>query len=129
MSNVETARRSIEAVNSGDLEALLETLDLDVTFEPQRAAVQGAYRGHAGVREWFADTQESFAEFQLEVTEIRDLEDDRVLMLGQLRVRGQGSGVETEVPSAFVIQFRDGKSFKLKDYGDHDRALEAAGLG
>ena len=48
--------------------------------------------------------------------------------LGTLRVIGRSSGIETEVPVAFVARFRDGLMTECKDYGDKSRALEAAGL-
>jgi hypothetical protein len=43
-------------------------------------------------------------------------------------MRGRGSGVESDVPSAAVVQFRDGVMQKFKDYGDAALALEVAGL-
>ena len=99
-----------------------------VTFEPVRSSVQGAYRGHAGVREWWADTSETFESFRLELDDLRDLGSDRVLALGTLRVRGQGSGVDAAVPSGSVATIREGRVLALKDYGDRAKALEAAGL-
>ena len=58
----------------------------------------------------------------------RDLWEDRVLAIGTLRVQGQGSGVETEVSTAAIVTFRNGKVLALKDYGNRRKALEAAGL-
>lgn len=51
-----------------------------------------------------------------------------MLALGTLRVRGRGSGIETDVPAAIAATFRHGLITHLKDYGDHDQALEAVGL-
>jgi ketosteroid isomerase-like protein len=126
--NVEVLRRTTDALNRADIEAVVEEFDPHVIFEPLRAAVQGTYRGHAGIREWLADTKDSFAAFRLDVADHRDLGDDRVLAIGILHVRGQGSGVETEVPTAAIATFRNGKILALKDYGDRRKALEAAGL-
>src|SRR3954462_9653887 len=114
--NVEIVRRSEEALNSGNDEAVIEVFDPDVVFEPRRASVQGTYRGHAGIRDWLADTRENFAAFRLIITDRRDLGDGRVLSIGTVRFRGQGSGVETEVPTAAVVTIRDGKIVRLKDY-------------
>lgn len=50
-----------------------------------------------------------------------------MLALGTLRVRGRGSGIETDVPAAIAATFRHGITH-LKDYADHDQALEAVGL-
>ena len=51
-----------------------------------------------------------------------------MLALGTLRVTGSGSGIEVEVPLALLARFRDGLITHLNDYGDRQRALEAAGL-
>jgi ketosteroid isomerase-like protein len=126
--NLEIARRWVDAINRGDVETLLSLCDAEVTFEPVRSSMQGAYRGYAGVREWWADTSETFERFSLELDDLRDLGGDRVLALGTLRVRGQGSGVDTTVPSGSVATFTEGRILTLKDYGDHAKALEAAGL-
>ena len=56
--NVELFRRSLDAFNRGDVEAWLATIHPDVTFAPIRASVEGAYRGHAGIRRFFAENQE-----------------------------------------------------------------------
>ncbi len=125
---LDVMRKTVEAFNSGDDAGLLETFDPDVVFEPQRASIQGAYRGHAGVLEWVADTRENFAAFRLDITDRRDLGGDRVLSIGTLHLRGRGSEVETDVPTAAIATLRQGKIVSLKDYGDRDKALEAAGL-
>jgi ketosteroid isomerase-like protein len=128
MSNVEVIYKLTDAINRGDIEAVLECYDPEVSYAPLRATVQGTYSGHAGVREWWEDTQESFADFSLEAEEIRDIDGHRVLAIGTLRTRGQESGVETSVDTASVIEFRDGLIVALKDYGDRAKAREAAGL-
>jgi ketosteroid isomerase-like protein len=128
MSNVDVVHQLVDAINRGDLEAILAVYDPDVDYRPLRAPIQGAYAGHAGIREWWADTEENFAAFRLEAEEIRDIGDERVLAAGKLHVRGKGSGVEASVPSASVIAFRGGLIVALKDYGDREKAREAAGL-
>ena len=65
--------------------------------------------------------------FQVEYADVRDL-GDRVLALGTLRAVGKESGVETEAPYTVVVTFRNGLVTHFIDYGDRDRALEAAGL-
>ncbi len=126
--NTEVIRRLTEAINAGDIESALELFDPEVRFEPRRTPIQGAYSGHAGVREWWADTQETFTEFRLELEEIRAIGDERLLVLGTVHARGGSSGVETDVPSASIVALSDGRIAEFKDYGEPDKALEAAGL-
>jgi ketosteroid isomerase-like protein len=53
---------------------------------------------------------------------------DRVLMLGQVEGRGNGSGVPVNMPLAQVYDFRDGKVCRIRSYLDHAEALKAVGL-
>ena len=102
-------------------------VDPDLVFEPLRAATEGAYVGHNGIMRFWADTEETFELFQLDYTDIRDL-GDRVLAIGTIRVRGRGSGVETNIPTAAIAEYRNGLLWRFKDYGEARLALEAAGL-
>lgn len=129
--NVETFKRAAEAINRRDVEALLDWVDPEVQWHPvMLASVAGGatvYRGHEGVREWIGDVDESFGETYSEFPEVRDL-GDRVVAIGQLRVRGKESGVEVESPIIYVADFRNGKAFLVRTFLDRDQALEAAGL-
>jgi ketosteroid isomerase-like protein len=104
--NIETVRRSVEAVNRGMVEEALEFLDPE--GELHSAIVGGTegnvYRGHDGFRRWFADAFESFEELRTELTEFRDLS-DRVLAFGRIHARGRESGLELDSPT-----LRGGKS-------------------
>jgi ketosteroid isomerase-like protein len=126
--NIEALRAGYDAINRSDLDAVLGLVDPEVVFEPLRAPVSGAYYGLGGIREFFADTAESFDRFHVEAPEMRDLGDGRVLAIGTMRARVKQGGVETEVTSAGIATFRAGRLLRWKDYGDKARALEAAGL-
>ncbi len=58
--NVELFRRGLDAFNRGDLEAWLATIHPEVSFAPIRSSVEGTYRGHAGVRRFFAENRDQF---------------------------------------------------------------------
>src|SRR4051794_20659845 len=126
--NVESFMRGIDAINMRDVEACLETMQPDVSFAPIRSQIEGVYRGHSGVRRWFADSVENFESFQVNPTDIRDLGDDRLLMIGTLHLRARGSEIETDLPTAGIATHRDALLADWKDYGDAGKALEAAGL-
>jgi ketosteroid isomerase-like protein len=127
--NVDRFIEATEAFNRGDLEAHLRVMDPEVQFEPVQAALQGTYAGHEGITEWFADLAEHYVleSSHVRYTDIRDL-GDRVLGIGMLRFTGKGSGINTEVPLALLVSFRNGLITQMKDYGDGDQALQAAGL-
>jgi ketosteroid isomerase-like protein len=125
--NVAHFHEWIDRVNRGDADWMVEHAAPDVEWEPARAGTEGAFHGHEGLRAFVKDTEESFEVFQGSVSEVRGL-GDRVLGFGVLRIKGRGSGIEIDVPVAAILTFRDGLLVRFKDYGDPQRALEAAGL-
>jgi ketosteroid isomerase-like protein len=127
--NTERFLQGAAAFTRGDHAAVVEFVDEEIEFEPLRAATEGTFHGHDGVRKFLEDTRESFDLFELDYDDVRDLGDGKVLALGRIRIRGRGSGVETEVPTAVIATIRDGRMTRFKDYGEHSAALAAAGLG
>jgi ketosteroid isomerase-like protein len=126
--NAVLAARLVAAFNSGDVEAAVELMHPEVEFIPRRAPIQGTYRGHSGIRKFFADNEENFELFQVDPEENHDLGDGRVLGVGTLRVRGKGSGVEVAVQSAVILSFDEEKVIRFEDFGEREKAFEAAGL-
>jgi hypothetical protein len=130
--NVELFRRGTDS--------LLETIrarrrDVDpgiihpeLVWEPLRSPVSGAYEGPEGMRQFLADTIESFDVFRLDYSDLRAVDDERVLAIGTMHFRARHGGVEMDVPTAGIATFRDGLLLRWKDYGDRRKALEAAGL-
>jgi ketosteroid isomerase-like protein len=56
------------------------------------------------------------------------LEDGRVLVLGDLHMRGRESGVELDQPLGWLLTFRDGKLLRYEVFADQGEARRAAGL-
>jgi ketosteroid isomerase-like protein len=125
--NIEAARAFVDAVNRGDVDAVVRLCDPEVTFEPLRSATEGAFVGHDGIRRFLEDTSVTFDVFQVEIEELRDLGNE-VLGIGSIRIRGRAGGVETDIPTAAIAHFTDGRLSRYKDFGEREAALEAAGL-
>jgi ketosteroid isomerase-like protein len=123
--NVEAFLTGVEAINRGEPELLLDGASEDVVIVALRSAVEGEYRGHEGLRRFLSDNRQAFEVFEARYSDVRDL-GDRVLAIGELRIRGRGGGVETTVPTAGIATFTDGRMTMWKDYGDADEALSAA---
>jgi ketosteroid isomerase-like protein len=79
-------------------------------FEAAAGSVNAAFEGSHVVFEEFIEAGE------------------RVVVLGTLRGRGRGSGVEVERPQGYVWTIRDGRAVRFEWYPDQGKALEAAGL-
>ena len=127
--NVEAFKRANEALEQGEVdEALIEELiHPEVVFEPLRAPVSGTYRGYESTHQFIADTAESFDTFRFDRSDIRDI-GDRVLAIGTLHIRAAQGGPETDVPTAGIATYHEGRLIHWKDFGDRGKALEAAGL-
>jgi ketosteroid isomerase-like protein len=126
--HVELFLRGTDAINRLDAAALMEMVDERSVFEPLRSATEGAFVGPEGMRRFLADTAETFDLFKATYPDVRDLGDGRLLAIGTIRMRGRESGVETDVATAAIVEFRDGVLVSYKDYGEAQLALEAAGL-
>jgi ketosteroid isomerase-like protein len=124
--NRELVQRFTEAFNNGDVDAVLAETHPEIEFIPMRAPIQGAYHGHSGLREYFADSAEAFDVLHVTLDEVLPQGEGIVVNIGTLRVRGKGSGVEVAVPTAAVITVQDGKVARLEDFGNRTAALAAA---
>ena len=127
----ELVRQGVDSYNARDAEASLASWDPECEWHPFLSTeVEGApaYRGHEGLRQWFRDTEEMFSEVEWRVEAVRNLGDDRVLVLGHIRARGRTSGAEVSSPIGHLFEFREGRVLRGWAYPSHEQALSAAGL-
>ena len=127
-AHIEAFLRGVDAINRLDVEAALALTHPDGVFEPLRSQTEGAFIGEEGMRRFLADTADAFELFKATYTDLRDLGGERLIAIGSIRIRGRESGVEQDVVSAAIVEFRDGRMWSYRDYGDRRLALETAGL-
>jgi hypothetical protein len=123
---VEIFERCVEALNRVDREEIKRLVDPEIAFVPMRAAVTGAYIGHAGMEEFLADNDDKYELFRADFDVLEALPDGRLLSIGTITVRGRGGEEETVVKTAGIASFRDGKMLSWPDYGDESIAREKA---
>jgi ketosteroid isomerase-like protein len=70
----------------------------------------------------------AWRDYRAEASEFRDLDDDRVIVLGRMSGRGRLSDAMGKTEIACVFHFRDGKAIRLVMYPNRDRALADLGL-
>ena len=124
--NVELFKECADALNRVDRAAIRRLVDPEIVFVPMRAAVTGAFIGHAGLEEFLLDNEDKYEYFLSEWDVLEQLPDGRVLSIGWIRVRGLGGEEETCVKSAGIAAFRDGKMLSWHDYGDEATARAEA---
>jgi ketosteroid isomerase-like protein len=127
-NNVKLVRRSIEAWNSGDVGAWLETLDPAVEmWSPLRNLDGPHYHGHAGARRFLGDLAGEWGFVWLR-SESFHASGDQVLAVGHFEARGRDTGLRFTTPAAWLVRLRDRKIVGWKVYTDQNEALKAAGL-
>lgn len=101
-------------------------MDEDVEAFPILAGMEGGYRGHDGIRRWWAALLAAFPDFDAKIVELHDLRD---LTIAVLRLRGHGAESATPVDATAwqVSKFRRGKCIGWRVYTSERDALEAAG--
>ncbi|HEX6116404.1 MAG TPA: nuclear transport factor 2 family protein [Solirubrobacterales bacterium] len=107
--NEALARRALATLADGDAEALIGLCDPEVECRPLIAGVEGGpYRGHEGIKRWFAELSSSFDERRPEILSIEPLGDDTLVCELDLHLRGRGSGVEIDQRVWGAARFRAG---------------------
>ena len=122
-------RRAHEALNAGDVEALVAVCDADFRLDmSDRVLNPSVYEGHDGIRTFYAEVLDIWETFTWEPTELRELNDVVVALLHSTG-KGRGSGLELDRRSAMLWRVADEKALSLTFYRDPDAALAAADQG
>lgn len=128
--NLEIATQMFAWWNLGDHEFMEEAvIDPEIEIHTPLSSTKGTpYRGRNGARQWISDIDEQFEEWYSRPDEWNDLPDGRVLVLGDLHMRGRESGIELDQPMGWLLTFRDGMLTRYEVFIDHDEARRAAGV-
>jgi ketosteroid isomerase-like protein len=122
----DTLRSFYELWNSGDVDALTELFDPDAEVCPALSTFLGStvYRGRAGVADWFAETNEPWAELRVQPERFVE-SGDRVLGMVRLVARSPGSRVDVDAEIAHIATLRDGLIVRLDGYDRPGAAMAA----
>lgn len=127
--NVELAHQLVDAVARQDLARLLELTDPEVEWHSFFAQLRegGVYRGHDGIRQYVRDLDDTWDFLKTEIVDTLAM-GDVVLMVGRLRYRGKGSGVESESLAGYMLKVRRGRAVLMRAFREPEAAIEAVGL-
>jgi ketosteroid isomerase-like protein len=125
--NVEIARLAFEELRRGEYEGGVWDPGVEV-INAAGWVIETSYRGHAGLRRWWEDLAEAFGDFTLELEDVLEVDEERVLttqrFIGHFRV--------TEIPFdgrwASILRIRDRKVVRAEGFLSKRRAMRAAGL-
>ena len=126
--NLELVKGLVDAVARQDAARLIELTDPEVEWHSFLAQLRegGVYRGHDGIRQYVQDVADTWEFLHTEIHDTLAV-GDLVLMVGSLRYRGKGSGVEAASMVGYTLKVRQGKALVLRAFREPEQALEAVG--
>ena len=125
---IEIVQRAHDALNSGDVEALVSECDPDFRLDmSDRVLNPAVYEGHDGIRRFLDEVREAWETFTWEPEELLE-SGDLVLSLIRSTGRGRGSGLELDRRAAMIWTVPAELVLSLRFFRDRAAAREAAGL-
>jgi ketosteroid isomerase-like protein len=110
-------------------EAMREFFDPEVEIVPPGEYIDvGELRGYDGLEAWQRMIANVFETWRYELHDVLDVDDERVMVLLTLHLRGKSSGAEMTNEGGHLLQFRHDRVLRLEVFRDHAEALAAAGL-
>jgi ketosteroid isomerase-like protein len=91
------------------------------------AGMSSVYRGHAGLREWFAELREGWEILDHTPLEVVDA-GDAFAFLCKIRLRARASGIELDTRLGQVFWIERGLVVRERDFSDWDEALRVLGI-
>ncbi len=123
----------VQAFNRRDLDAVVVAYDPAIEYHPYREFVESGlsepvYRGHSGYRAYIDATREVWGtDVRLEPREVVDA-GDRFVLIADMPMRAQASGVTLDQVYAGVSTFRGGRVVRQDDFLDPAEALAYVGV-
>jgi ketosteroid isomerase-like protein len=130
-STEELVRRSLDAWNAEDLDALLACahpdIQVDFSANPLFPGLEEVYRGHDGVRRWWATFTEPFEFIRVEPVRLV-ASADRAVALLHFEARGKSSGAAVDLQLVNRWTCADGLIVLYEGVPDFEAAVSEAGL-
>jgi ketosteroid isomerase-like protein len=125
-ARVELVRRIIEALNRGDLDAMLACMHPDFEWRPLEASpVARVYRGHEQVRRYVEDWLGTFESLRIELEEATEVS-DRVVAMVSGHGRGRASGLALDSRFCQVWTVTDDQAVAMEEHATREEGLAAA---
>jgi len=122
--STDLVRRAHEALNSGDMDALIALCDSGFRLDmSDRVFNPAVYKGHEGIRRFHSEVRDVWESYVWEPEELIDVGSDVVALL-RSSGRGRGSGVEVQRETAMVWSAREGRAIAMRFFRNRDDALK-----
>jgi ketosteroid isomerase-like protein len=125
-AQTEVVMKAHEALNAGDIDALVALCDSAVRLDmSDRVLNPAVYEGHEGIRRFYTEVLEIWESFTWEPTRLHEV-GRLVLAEVHSRGKGRGSGLELDRDAALLWHVEDEKVVSIVFYRDLARAHAAA---
>lgn len=124
--NVEIVRAWAQAFNRRDMDVLDDLASASFELKGYMSSMieTTTYRGHDGLRKYFADADSAWESVEVSLDEVRDF-GERFLAIGKLHGKGRASGMEVVLPLAWVGAIVAGELVWIHTHESEAAALEA----
>jgi ketosteroid isomerase-like protein len=128
-SNEAVVRKLFDLHNEGPeviMAAFEEILDPQIVWRPSviGGLEGGDYQGYAGMRRYYADRAETFAEGQVHVLHVEQIGDDGLVTHVLSTGVGRASGAELEEELWMAMTMRDGRVLRWQAFTSRAEAME-----
>jgi len=127
-ANIDLVRGIYESWERGDFSRTSEWAHPEIECVSFGGPVTGAYTGPVAIDEGWRALLGTVDDARPTAQEYRDVDEERILVLGCLRGREKSSGAAVEQLRANLFRIRDGKVVRLIFYWDRGRAFADLGL-
>jgi ketosteroid isomerase-like protein len=121
----ELTRRSVEAGNSGNFDAMLSFFAPDAIWDMSPLGM-GTFEGHPAVRGFLEDWQGAYDKFRVETEEVLDVRNGVTVAIVVQAGRPAGSSGAVRLRYAAVALWTDGLIVRLTNYTNIDEGRAAA---
>lgn len=115
----------IEALNRGDVDAMLARMDPDFEWRPLEASpVERVYRGHDQVRRYVEDWLCTFEGLRIDLEDLTEV-GDHIVAVVRGHARGRASGLALDTRFCQVWTVRDAVVLRVQEYATKEEGLAA----
>jgi ketosteroid isomerase-like protein len=125
-ARVELVRAIIDALNRGDVDAMLARMHPDFEWRPLEASpVARVYRGHEQVRHYVEDWLGTFERLRISLEEAAEVSEHVVAVVSGAG-RGRASGLALDSRFCQVWTVRDDQAVAMEEHATRDQGMAAA---
>ena len=127
---MDVVRSLLENFNERGIESILDRVhpDFEGTVPPELSAEPDTYRGHDGIRRYFAGFEGVMEDVHVVVDEAIEAPGGCVVVGVRLRGRGVATELEVELVAWQIWSVRDGLIVRARAFATRDEALREAGV-